>query len=225
MCFFKSVVTTPNRRRPRGKLAPAQQALVVDHLDYVRRLLRTRFSGYARVLGADEAEGVAVVELCRQALTFRPGTVGRHTGQAVKFSSWAYLSVRAALRQAARKVLREMPTDFSVVEPRSRELSPLWQAVVNETPPAEADTGPRPGTAFLYTPEGRAYLEQAYVREEQSTFSIAKARGTFPATIAKALKFHGFVLRDKKLARQLAVRHGRIVRRPTRRRTQAVPAG
>ncbi len=62
---------------------------------------------------------------------------------------------------------------------------------------------------FLFSEEGRVYLEENYVELERSTYQIAEERGTYPNMVGRALKHHGYPLRDKKNAQSAAIKNGR----------------
>jgi hypothetical protein len=68
---------------------------------------------------------------------------------------------------------------------------------------------------FLFTAEGRAYLEEEYVRKQRSTYAIARDRGGYANLINRALRHHGFARRSHSDAQKAALDAGRHTH-PTR---------
>lgn len=69
----------------------------------------------------------------------------------------------------------------------------------------------RKGKHFLYTFEGKQYLEQAYIRDERSTYDIAAEQGpgVYPNLVRRALLHHNMPLRTHKAAQTAALKSGR----------------
>lgn len=71
--------------------------------------------------------------------------------------------------------------------------------------------------AFLLSPRGKAWLEEHYLRQGESTHAIAAALKTYPGAIRNALLKHGIPMRTKADAQAMAIETGRTTH-PTRGR-------
>ena len=72
---------------------------------------------------------------------------------------------------------------------------------------------------WLFTSEGKAYLQGEYVEKNRSTYDIAAERGTYANKVRRALLAHGFRPRDKSRAQAAALASGRHAH-PTKGRTR-----
>lgn len=73
---------------------------------------------------------------------------------------------------------------------------------------------------WLFTSEGKAYLQSEYVDKARSTYDIAAERGTYANKVRRALVAHGYRLRDKSKAQAAALASGRHAH-PTKGRTRS----
>jgi len=73
---------------------------------------------------------------------------------------------------------------------------------------------------WLFTSEGKAYLQVEYVEKARSTYEIAVDRGTYANKVRRALIAHGIRPRDKSKAQAAALASGRHAH-PTRGRTRS----
>ena len=62
---------------------------------------------------------------------------------------------------------------------------------------------------WLFTIKGKVYLLDKYLREERSTYDIARALNTYANLVRRALLAHGMSLRDRSEAQQKALESGR----------------
>lgn len=63
---------------------------------------------------------------------------------------------------------------------------------------------------LLFTEEGKEYLGKWYGKMEFSASELARHLGTYPNRILKALKHHGFEVRDRSEARKVSLKTGRV---------------
>ncbi len=75
---------------------------------------------------------------------------------------------------------------------------------------------------YMFSAEGREFLEREYVRAERSTYDIADELGTYPNMIRRALLHHGIAARDKPEAQEAALRYKRA-KHPTGGRKRSEP--
>jgi hypothetical protein len=62
---------------------------------------------------------------------------------------------------------------------------------------------------FLYSPQGKAYLDEKYNRDEKSVREIADLLGTHAMAIVRAMDSHGLARRDRAEAQKTALQKGR----------------
>lgn len=62
---------------------------------------------------------------------------------------------------------------------------------------------------WLFTAAGKVYLMREYVKQERSTYAIAKERCTYANMVRRALVHHHIALRNRSEAQEKALKHGR----------------
>lgn len=80
------------------KLDKTQQALVVEHIDYSKRIAQSLFRDHGRAgIDYDDFEGAAYLGLCDAALRFEPS-------RGLSFKSFSYLRIRGSVIDLMRKM-------------------------------------------------------------------------------------------------------------------------